>query len=179
MTAVVEAETSTPVIVTTVLDPTPIVTYFIPRGTGTRTRITSVQVKGLIKRNVASALIDDWRVDLVLDREPAKTILSPLLCYTDATPSIGAFKNFLYKDRFKILRTQSGMFGEGGTGVSGVMINWYVKLNLICSTEVPDNYQQGAVLKNAIYLVYWTTSVANHPIPSLDYRIITSDTGIQ
>ncbi len=122
-------------------------------------------------------MIDDWRVDLVLDREPAGVAITPLLYLGSATPVIGAFKNHLFKKRYKILRSEFGHFDEGGTGVGGHEINWYVKLNLIAESKTASSFSNANIQKNALYLVYWTTASANHPIPVLRAKTNCMDSG--
>ncbi len=163
---------------TDVFDPTPIVDYLSNiAGNGTTAKFRSVRVKGTIKRNVASALIDDWRVDLILDRVPDGAEVTPLELYGDATPTIGAFKNALFKKRFRILRSEFGAFDESGNGNASHMIDWYVKLNLVTETVANDSWAIGSVLKNAIFLVYWTTAAANHPIPALQTIVYIDSDG--
>ncbi len=155
---------------TDVFNATPIVDY-IGQLNGIadfKARIRSVRVKGTIKRDVASALIDDWRVDLVLDRLPDGAEVTPLELYGDATPAIGAFKNPNFKSRFRILRSEFGAFDESGNGNASHMIDWYVKLNIMSETIATGSWAIASVLKNAIFLVYWTTATANQPIPALE-----------
>ncbi len=175
LSVAIETQSSGIVTATDVFNATPIVDFIAPAGSGFKTKLSSVQVKGTIKRDVASALIDDWRVDLVLDREPKGIEVTPLLVYGTATPTIAEYKNFNLKQRFKLLRSVSGLFGEGGTGVSGMIINWYVNLNLIAETGTENSFAQNAMTKNAIYLIYWTSAAANQPIPALKVRIMSID----
>ncbi len=157
---------------------TPNVTYVsdVP-GNGTSCKLRSIRVKGTIKRDVASLLIDDWRVDLVLDRLPGGSALTPLLYLGSATPTMGAFKNILMKKRYRILRTEFGHFDEGGNGKSAHEIDWYVKLNLIAKSKAIDDFTQGNIIANAIYLVYWTTAVANQPISALQTIVYIDSEG--
>ncbi len=171
----VEVQAGTNVTSTDAFNATPIVDHIPATGSGLKTRMTSIQVKGTIKRNVSSALIDDWRVDLVLDRHPEGTEVTPLLVYGDATPVIGAFKNIIFKRRFKILRTMFGSFDEGGEGSGASIINWYVKLNLMAESSTANSFIQANIQKNAVYLIYWTTATANQPIPALFSRCICMD----
>ncbi len=157
------------------LNATPIVQFFTPAGTGFKTRYTSVQVRGTVKRDVASALIDDWRLDLVLDREPNNLLPTALLMYKTATPRIGNFKNELLKRRFKVLRSASGVFGESGNGLAGEYIDWYVKLNLIAETDNENTFNDTDMIKNSIVLVLWTTATANQPLVDILGRLTCMD----
>ncbi len=166
LTATVNAETA--------FNATPIIKYVLPVGEGLKTLMTSVQCRGIIKRNVASDSIDDYRLDLVLDREPAGTEVTPLLVYGTANPELGDFKNINLLRRFKILRTMIGAFGESGNGVSHRVINWFVKLNLIAECK-SAGFSQANISKNAIYLIYWTTSGANQPTIKCQIRVHCRD----
>lgn len=154
---------------------TPNVVYLQPNGTGLKTRITSIRVKGIITRAVASTLADNWRMDIVLDREPDGVEATPLLVYGTATPSLGHYKNGLLKSRFKILRTMTDIFGENAAWKSGSVIDWYIKLNLIAVSKVADSFAQANIQKNAIYVIFWTTATANQPIATLRTRITSMD----
>ncbi len=170
-----EVATSASVTSTDAFSSTPVVDYIPASGEDLKTRMTSVMVKGTIKRNASSALIDDWRVDFVLDREPNGTEITPLLYLGTATPVIGELRNLTYKERFKILRSEFGSFDEGGNGVGSHAINWYVRLNLMAETKTVNSWTQTNIIKNAVYLVYWTTASANQPIPVLESRVICLD----
>ncbi len=158
----------------TAFNATPIVKYLLPAGSDLKTMMTSVQLRGIIKRNVASDAIDDYRFDLVLDREPAGTAVTPLLVYGSASPELGDFKNINLLRRFKILRTMIGAFGESGNGVSHKVIEWFVKLNLIAECK-SAGFSQANITKNALYLIYWTTSGANQPTIKCQTRIHCRD----
>ncbi len=142
-------------------------------GQGMKTRITSVIIKGTIKRNVTSTIVDDYRIDLVLDRYPTGAKATPALVYGSATPVLGAHKNMNLKTRFKILRSRAGVLDDAGP--SGIYINWYVKLNLLCETKVVGNYAIANLVKNSIMLFYWTTAANNQPIPALVSQVIIED----
>ncbi len=161
----------------TVFSSTPIIKFIDTGGEGFKTLVKSVQVRGSIKQDPASTVVDDYRLDLVLDREPAGTVITPLLYLGSATPNIGEFKNHLYKRRYKILRSHTGGFDEAAEGRSIDFIDWYVKLNLIAETKSEGSYSQSNIQKNALYLVYWTKSAANQPVPSISYKINYLDSG--
>ncbi len=173
LSSVVETVSGGPDLESDAFNATPVVALLDLAGDGLKTRITSAQVRGTIKQNLTSVVTDDYRVDLVLDREPNGTIFSPLLCYGSATPPIGAYKALNYKKRYKILRSQFGSFNE--TGTTHADINWYVKLNLLAETKTVNSWTQANLIKNAIYLVYWTTASANQPIPALNVRAVCMD----
>lgn len=163
---------------TTAFNATPIVTLIQGEGNGTRTKLTSVQLKGTVKQDVSTTGdIQDYRVDLVLDRMPISgENATPAMIYGSATPQIGELKNLLYKKRFKLLRTHIGVFPEGTAGnATGHVLDWYVKLNLVQNTSAVGNWTNSDIQNNAILLVYWTTSTSNQPIPSLKTRLNCRD----
>lgn len=162
-------------LVTTPFNATPIVKYIAPEGDGFVTLCKSVQVKGTIKQDPVSTVVDDYRIDLVLDREPNKTEITPLLFYGDATPDIGHFKNIIYNKRFKVLRTYTSGFDEANQGRSIDAINWYVRLNLVIESATLNSFVNTSVIKNAVYLIYWTSSTTNQPIPRISMRMICKD----
>ncbi len=64
---------------------------------GNKWKLFSLRVTGTIKQNLASALIDDYRFDVVLDRMPAGVAITPLLVYGAATPKWEAYKDLEVK----------------------------------------------------------------------------------
>ncbi len=151
---------------------TPDITFLGPVvGEDMKAKVKSVSVRGTINQNVASAVTDNWRVDLVLDKVPDGANVTPLELYGDATPRISAFKNFLYRSRFKILRSVFGDFNEQGP--LSAVINWYVKLNNTQETTSSGSFGVANLLKNALFLVIWTEATANFPIIDLDWRVVS------
>ncbi len=147
----------------TAFNATPIVEFYVAVGEGEKTLLKNITVRGLIKRNVASDLIDDYRVDLVLDRMPAGVKATVADIYGSANPELGDPPNNLQRLRYKILRTMMGAFGESGNGIAHRVINWNVRLNLVAQSKTANNFGQDQIQKNAVYLVYWTTAAANQP----------------
>ncbi len=162
---------STDTEVTTISNATPVVMYFTPSGEGYKCKLTSCRLKGIIPHATTGI---DWRVDVVLDRDPDGAAITPLLLYGDATPVITTFKNSNLKSRFKILRTE---FGESAIGAvqPATVFDWYIPLGLIAETKVVNNFQQANIQKNAVYLVYWTTAGADQWTPSMTFRITAMD----
>ena len=154
----------------TVMSSTPQILYLQPAGTdGSKVKVTSFQIKGVIKQDLASAIIDDYRVDLVLDRYPAKLILTAI-SYLDATnPTILDFKTFAAKERFKILKTWSGYLSSSEGSNSFRKFNDYIRINHF--SEGDDSFDQDQVTKNALYLVRWTTASANQPLAQFKARL--------
>lgn len=149
---------------------TPVIEFIPAAGSGYKTALKSVAVKGTITGTHGN----NYRVDLVLDRDPQGVEVTPLLVYGSATPNIYVYKNVLYKSRFKILRSKFGVH-DTGRGLSEV-VDWYVKLNLTCETTTIDSWTNAHIKKNALYLIYWTTATSNQTSPSLACRSICLDT---
>ncbi len=112
---------------------------------------------------------------MVLERDPVPgTIITPLLVYEDATPSIHTFKNFNLKEKFKILGTFSGFLSAVGTKTQDMYhkIDFYRKLNLIRKSKLVGSETLVNMTKNAIHLIFWTNSVANQPTIELMARLV-------
>ncbi len=154
---------------------TPQYVYIVPIGTGMKTKLKSVRVRGHIKQDPTSTLVDAYRIDLVLDRSPAKTEITALLYLGSAGPYYGHFQNKKQLSRYKILRTKMGVFDKGVEGRSIDTLDWYVPLNLIAESDTDGGYAQGNIVKNAIYIVYWSDSAANFPITRFNYRANTEE----
>ncbi len=159
----------------TAFNVTPIVDYYPAVGAGQKTQMKYLSIRGLIKRNVASDAIDDYRVDIILDRQPAGVKATVANIYGSANPELGDPLNVLHRTRYKLLRTMLGAFGESGNGVAARAINWKIPLNLIGTTKANGDFSQGNVLKNAVYIVYWTTSAANQPTMRCNGQIYCLD----
>ncbi len=144
---------------------------------GLRITAKSLQIRFVVKQNLASAIIDDYRVDVVLDRRPNKVEITPLLYLGDATPSIEAFKAFGEKSRYKILRTWSGYLSSSEGSNSFRKVNAFIKLNLVQEAVTQDSMAQSTIIKNAIYLVKWTTATANQPTFGGETRLVFQDSG--
>ncbi len=138
---------------------------------GFEIQLKSVNIKGFVKQDLASAIIDDYRIDLVLDRRPNKAILTPTLYLGATSPTIHAFKDFGEKARFKILNTGSG-FLNGDVGEnSHRLINRYFKLNLKMESDTATGMAQSNIIKNALYIVAWSTASANKPTSNILVRL--------
>ncbi len=120
---------------------------------------SSIRVKAMVYQDVASAITDFWRVDLVLDKIPNGANATLLDMYSSATPQVVALKNFTLKGRFKILRSMMGAFNE--SGVLAQSLDWYVKLNYKTVSSVKGAYGIANITRNALFLVFWTTAGAN------------------
>ncbi len=112
---------------------------------------------------MTSAINDEWRVDLILDRLPGGVLATALELYAETTtPEIYAYKNFNNKTRFKILRSWRGIFNEATK--TAEYLDAYIKLNLFTETDTEDSFGTiGTMIKNTLLLVRWTTATANQP----------------
>ncbi len=155
--------------------PTVLLIFASMEMSGFNLTLKSFQVRGVIKQNLASAIIDDYRVDLVLDRAPAGVAITPLLYLDSATPTITAFKSFGSKGRYRILKTWSGYLSSSEGSHSFRKVNSYIRLNFKVETKAENAYTQANLIKNALYLVRWTTATANQPTVAMDMRIVYDD----
>ncbi len=166
--------------VTGTLNATPAVTelQFSPEE-GTKCMLKSVRVKGWIKQQTASLLLDDYRVDIVLDRSPRGALPTASDIYGVAAPTINVMKGTGDFRRFKILRTIRGILEKAeiaAGGASGsVLFDFYVKLNLVQLTQAPGNFAIANLTKNAVSIVLWTTATANQPTFSLNHALTFVD----
>ncbi len=172
----IEFKSSTSTISSAALNATPTVLYLGAIGVaGFRATLKSFRIRGVFKQNLTSAIIDDYRMDLVLDRTPAKVIITPTLYLGAAAPILEEFKLFSVKGRYKILRTWKGYLNGDVGGKSFDMIDDYVRLNLVTETDTVNSLNQDEVIKNALYLVRWTTATANQPLFQGRFRLVFSD----
>lgn len=158
----------------TALNATPAVSYLEPLGNGFDTQIVSVYVKGVIKQNLTSTIIDDYRLDLVLDREPNKVAITPLLYLQSATPAVYNHKVFEDRSRYKIIKSWSGYFKKDDSVAR--KLDGFYSINLKAKNDTVDDFGQTHILNNALYLVYWTTAASNQPTIEFKTRIVTKDT---
>ncbi len=147
----------------------PTIVYIQPAAfAGFKVKMKSLFINFSVKKNLASALVDDWRVDVVLDRLPNKTAMTAVMIYTDgANPSTETTKKAGQQGRFRILRTWRGHFSSTDTDIA-FHDNARVRLNYMFTADVDAAPAIGTCIKNALYIVYWTSSVANHPV--ITYR---------
>ncbi len=155
------------------LNATPVVLYIIPSSanTGNKVSIKSFQLRGVVKQNLSSAIIDDYRIDLVLDRRPDKAAITPLLYLRSATPRIDAYKDFDEKERYRIIKTWSGYLSSSEGSNSFRKINYYTRLNYFA--EGDNGVSQTTITKNALYIVFWTTASANQPTFQAEFSIVS------
>ncbi len=150
---------------------TPTVTHIntLTSITGPKGNMTSVQVRGRVDQNLASALNDDWRIDIVLDRQPNGALPTVLEIYGDATPDMWEYREMENKTRFKILRSFKGIFNESVK--TSEYIEAYIKLNMIAVSEA-TTFGIGNFVKNSLVLVKWTTATANFPTFAGETRVV-------
>lgn len=149
----------------------PTVRYIQPpgdAGPGQKQTIQDLEFSILLKVDVASAVVNSWRCDLVLDRTPSKVTLSLADMYGIATPKITALLNYDAIERYKIVKSYSGSFYVDSS-VSR-HIHFKVRSGLVCEAEGPV-FDNNLVLKNAYYFVFWTDATANTPTISYSSRL--------
>ncbi len=163
------------VAITGTLNATPALTELplVQDQDGFKLTAKSIRVKGWIKRTLASALIDDYRFDVVLDRMPHKALPLPLELYGSATPTINVFKKSGAQERFKILRSVSGLFSPNIN--DAIQFDLYIKLNLIQKTDTIGDFGIDELLTNGLSCIYWTTAAANQPTFSFHWSYTKFD----
>lgn len=140
-----------------------------------KSKIIGVRVSGFCSQDLTSTLLDDYRVDLVLDRLPDGVLLTAAK-YTQSSDETPLFNELIKDDmteRFKILKSWKGHFNENT--VVHREINWYKKLNLVADSNAAGNITQASQTKNALYFVCWTTAAANQPSYVLEARVYYQD----
>ncbi len=137
------------------------------------TLVKSIQLKMNVQQNLASALSDTWRVDLICDQQPDAVVPIGALLYGSATPKTYTFYDYAITRRFRVIRSWRGVF-EPAT-VTNRTIDAYIKINRKTLTKTLSNYDADQISKNAYYLISWTDAVANQPILSARFRTITED----
>ncbi len=156
------------------LDATPTVTHITP-GTGAdgvKSKLLSFEIQGVIKQNLASAIIDDYRIDLVLDRQPNKVAITPLVFYGSATPTTERLLIVQQQKRFRIIKSWRGYLSSSEGSNSFRKFGGTFKLNLMCISTVDANFADTNLLKNNISLIFWTTASANQPLLTFRSRLM-------
>jgi len=150
----------------------PQILYLQPPTTdGSKQTISYIEGKIFVRRNLSSTVIETWRVDLVLDRQPAGVILSYADLYnSDATPRPTALMDYDAKSRYKFVKSWSGAFGPQDNQFK--MINFMVRSGL--KVEADDvTPSQASVNKNAYYLIWFTNASANPPLITYDVQVVS------
>ncbi len=161
----------------TALNATPVIDHITESivGDGSSVTLKSFRIRGVIKQNLTSAIVDDYRMDIVMDRRSAGVEITPLLYLGLVTPDVDVFKLFDSKERYKILRTIRGHLSSSEGSNSFREIDEYVKLNVVATTKLDGNWTQANILTNAIYVVFWTTATANQPTIQFTSQIVTAE----
>lgn len=95
-----------------------------------------------------------WRVDLILDRQPAMMPLDVNHMYGNIpNPEVSVLMPFYNKDRYKVVKSWSGIL-SGHAGTQGTSRYFKVRTGLKLEAVDPLFDFQHAT-KNAYYLVYW------------------------
>lgn len=131
-----------------------------PNTDGERQTIQDIECFVKITHDIGSAGIVDWRMDLVLDRQPSKVTLDFADCYESATPETTALLSFNNRERYKICKSYTGYLDNDVA--TERIIHFKYRSGLVCEAD-GTVYSQANILKNAYYLVYWSNSTANHP----------------
>lgn len=154
---------------------TAIVTYIPPAGTGDKTTLKYLHLRGVIRQNPSSTMAEALRVDVMLDRQPAGVILDASKAYNASVLDIGEMPRASVKDRYKLLRSKLILFDEAENGRSIAGINMKIPLNLIATTSSSSSFTQANIQRNAVYVVMWGTSTANYPISDMTATMYSLD----
>ncbi len=136
---------------------------------------TLLRLRGniLIEQNLTSAANDQWRFDIILDRAPAGAVLNITQAYGTANPRLTRPLNYDQIKRYKLLYSRKGMFNEF-VKTSAVM-NINVKLGLVAEAN-NNTPSQANIMKNAIYIVFWTNATTNKPNFTYNLDIVSCTT---
>lgn len=143
-------------------------------GRGFKCFIKTLEIRGLVRQNLTSALADDYRFDVVLDRHPEEALPTALQVYGSATPRINALVNWTERKRFKILRSWRGLLEQQNN--IGRMFGAVIKVNVMMETDQIDTL--GAIAsttKNHFIVFGWTQSTANQPTIVFEHQFVFSD----
>lgn len=145
---------------------TPVVNFPVPGGgKGFKQMIKSIRLRGTINQLKASIIQDAVRVDIVMDTMPNKLEITPLLLYGDATPNTALFKDAGVQGRYKIFRTFRHTFNLTTTSeAESVDVDMYVKINRMMESSVDSGFANNQLIRNALYVIFWTSSSANQPV---------------
>lgn len=138
-----------------------------PDATSFRQTILKMIARIYVEQDVNSTVIDDFRIDIVLDRAPTGLPLSIENVYNTVTPRITHDIKQNDRDRYKLVKSFTGGFGKGGATSRAFSFKVRSGLRVECTSNVPS---QAAVQKNAYYIVYWTSSTVN--TPKITYDIL-------
>lgn len=155
---------------------TPVVRYLEPPanlGGGDRQTLQDIEMKMFIDQDVTNTTIVQYRVDLVLDRTPAKTVINLTNLYGDTTPSTTALISFDNRERYKLVKSYTGHLSNDV--VESRYISFKVRSGLVLETE-GTTFDQDNIQKNAYYLIMWTDATANTPKVTYDIRLVSLTT---
>ncbi len=136
---------------------------------------TLLKIRGnvIMERNLLSNLLDRWRFDIILDRTPSGIILNIDQAYDPAIPGKPVTTipiNYKQIKRYKLLYSRKGVFGDGVSIASVHNLNIPIKLVAEANAVIPN---QASIMKNAIYLVFWTDALANAPKITYDVDLVS------
>lgn len=157
----------------TVMSSTPQVSYMeiSPANLdGRDLTVLSIQVRGEVRQNLASALADNYRIDLVYDSMPTGANITPLEFYKNTTaPGINSFKDFELRKRFRIIRSWTGLMEQQAN--VGRQFSFFKKVKLLMRNENEQSTSIASQSVGALYVIQWTTATANQPSTNIQVRI--------
>lgn len=127
----------------------------------------------ILGQDPLSEINDLWRVDVILDRTPSGVTLNLLKCYGDTTPQITRPLNYAQSKRYKLLQSRRGVMAPNIKSHTIVPLN--VRINLIAEADAKDP-TQASIMKNAVYLVFWTSAQINKPSFGYNFDMVSRTT---
>ncbi len=155
------------------MNATPVVLHITPdaQGDGVKSRMLLFEIHGVVKQDLASAIVDDYRMDLVLDKTPNKLAQLPLNTYGSATPTTETLLNPGFFKRFRILKTWRGYLSSSEGSNTFRKFDAKMKLRLVVETATDGDFAFNQIIRNNLSLIRWTTATAAQPTITFSSRL--------
>ncbi len=118
-----------------------------------------------IRQDLMSQLIDDYRIMVILDRQPNRTQLTATDVFGQAQPNITMQVENVNQRRLQILFDQRGAFEQS----NAVVRNMKIRRKLRFTGRSVGNSQVVTSLEtNALYIMMWTTATGAQ-VPTVEF----------
>ncbi len=145
------------------------------KGNGRKAKILMLKLNIEVRQNLTSAIADNYRIDLVIDKRPTTSIATSTLIYGAASPTIGEFIEDDETNRFRLVKSWRGLL-EPENNI-GREIMWQKRINLIQEVDVDGQFgTQSSIIKNQLLLIQWTTATANVPTTARNMLMLIEET---
>lgn len=114
-----------------------------------------------VRQDLASAVIDSYRIMVILDKNPNNALLTAIDVFEDVTPGITHYPDLKNKKRFTYLYDVRGSFEENNNVSKQIRIRR--KLRFTSRGSSRSSQVATSLVSNALYLFVYTTSTANQP----------------